>query len=301
MASSQSTRQLPSHGFSTTEARRLVMAHPHRHNDVELNFVEAGEVTYLLGGDTVIFAADNLYVFWAAMPHQIVHVTPATRHLVLTVPLPDFLRLNLPAGVVRRLLNGHAIVDMDRDNRTLNRLQFQRWHRYLSTGTDACARITLLEVEACLRRLALTHDAETGRLPASTPRGGLDHVRTMVTYISDHYREPLTVDALAGAAGLHPNYAMQLFRKHAGMTLVDYLTHYRIAHAQRLLLTTDDTVLDIALACGFNSLSRFYAAFKTICGQSPAAYRQSVIRRDDLAEQQLVNLLLTLHREMPDG
>ena len=48
----------------------------------------------------------------------------------------------------------------------------------------------------------------------------------------------------------------------------------RISHAQRLLVTTDDTILDIALAAGFQSLSRFNEAFKSICGCPPRDYRK---------------------------
>lgn len=305
MSQSSHPSRLPSHGFRSLEVPRLIMDRPHRHNDVELNFVEAGTLAYLLGGETVLFEADNLYVFWAAMPHQIIHAAPETAHRVLTIPLPDFLRLNLPAPMVRALLNGRALVDVEQHGAALNRLQFQRWHDYLSRNSHDCARIVLLEVEACLRRLAMAHAANPAPVaarvaPSTGNTGGLQHVQTMVAFISDHYRDALTVDDIAQAAGVHPNYAMQLFRKHVDMTLVEYLTQYRIAHAQRRLLTTDAPVIDVALACGFNSLSRFYAAFRTICGQSPLAYRQSVTQHGDLAEQQLVSLLMTLHRDAPD-
>ena len=77
---------------------------------------------------------------------------------------------------------------------------------------------------------------------------------------------------------LHPNYAMQLFRKCTGRTIVAYLTQYRVAHAQQLLLTTDQSISDVALASGFSSLSRFYAAFREICNDSPKHYRQSLPR-----------------------
>ncbi|CAA9276906.1 MAG: hypothetical protein AVDCRST_MAG93-2941, partial [uncultured Chloroflexia bacterium] len=48
------------------------------------------------------------------------------------------------------------------------------------------------------------------------------------------------------------------------------------AHAQRLLVTGDASVLDIAFDSGFESTSRFYAAFKQACGCSPGAYRAAL-------------------------
>jgi AraC-like DNA-binding protein len=60
------------------------------------------------------------------------------------------------------------------------------------------------------------------------------------------------------------------------MSLLDYVIQYRIAQAQRLLLTTDDNILDIAMQTGFGSSSNFYVTFKKLCGQSPGAYRQAL-------------------------
>ncbi|MEZ4610164.1 MAG: hypothetical protein R2838_07930 [Caldilineaceae bacterium] len=70
---SHASAQLPSHGFRSLDLR-LIMERPHRHNDVELNFVEAG-AHHLLGGDGGVPGGQS-YVFWAAMPHQIIHATP---------------------------------------------------------------------------------------------------------------------------------------------------------------------------------------------------------------------------------
>lgn len=78
-----------------------------------------------------------------------------------------------------------------------------------------------------------------------------------------------------GANGLHPNYAMGLFREAFGTTMSNFILQHRISHAQRLLVTTDDAVIDIAFASGFQSLSRFNEAFKKACGSSPRDYRNA--------------------------
>jgi AraC family transcriptional regulator, melibiose operon regulatory protein len=75
---------------------------------------------------------------------------------------------------------------------------------------------------------------------------------------------------------IHPTYAMHLFRETFGVSIIDYLTQHRIAHAQQLLATSDKSVMEIALESGFNSVSRFYTAFNAICGKSPRAYRESL-------------------------
>jgi AraC-like DNA-binding protein len=72
---------------------------------------------------------------------------------------------------------------------------------------------------------------------------------------------------------LHPHYAMTLFRRHTGLTLHQYITLQRVAHAQRLLATTRQPILDIGLESGFSSVSRFYKSFKAETGSSPRRFR----------------------------
>ncbi|MEO6907096.1 MAG: helix-turn-helix domain-containing protein, partial [Abditibacteriaceae bacterium] len=58
------------------------------------------------------------------------------------------------------------------------------------------------------------------------------------------------------------------------VTLNMYLTRQRVAHAQRLLAMTALPILDVAAESGFNSISRFYEAFKTESGCTPRAFRK---------------------------
>ena len=102
-------------------------------------------------------------------------------------------------------------------------------------------------------------------------------VEAMIGFITEHYREQLQLGQIAQAVGLHPGYATELFRKTFGITIMDYLAQYRVAHAQRLLATTDRTVLDIAMEAGFTSASRFYVTFQKSTGKSPRAYRFSLL------------------------
>ena len=104
----------------------------------------------------------------------------------------------------------------------------------------------------------------------------LGKVEHMAAYIAQHYREDLRIERIADEVNLHPNYAMTLFRQHVGMSLVTYLTRQRLWQAQRLLATTDKSILEVATASGFGSLSRFYEAFAQGCKTTPRAYRAAL-------------------------
>ena len=125
-----------------------------------------------------------------------------------------------------------------------------------------------------LRGPELSETARARRGRTGGLQGGvLNKVEQMACLIARRYTEKLTVEEIGRQVGLHPNYAMGLFKKTFGTTLIDYLTHHRVSHAQRLLATTDEKIVEIAFGSGFNSISRFNEAFRRECGCTPRAYR----------------------------
>src|SRR5947207_12100159 len=87
------------------------------------------------------------------------------------------------------------------------------------------------------------------------------------------YSEPLTVDDLAGAAGLSAAYFSREFRRAFGETPHRYLLTRRLERAAALLRNTDRSVAEICFGVGLRSLGSFTTSFGRAYGVSPAAYR----------------------------
>lgn len=107
-----------------------------------------------------------------------------------------------------------------------------------------------------------------------TATHSVNKVDDIAAFVARNYTQSLTVDDIGRAVGLHPDYAMGVFKKSFGMTLIDYLTKLRIFHAQHLLITSDSKILGISLSSGFPSISRFNAAFRAETGLTPSNYRK---------------------------
>ncbi len=249
------------------------MTTPHRHNEIELNFVEQGAMHYWLGEGSIELPRGKLVVFWATIPHQLIYVAPETRFYWVTIPLNWFLRWQHPHTLTDAVLNGAWLFDRASDDDLLDIALLRRWQADFASGQSDQQAVMLMELEARLARLALSLEAVTVR---TTHHATNSHAGAMARWIAEHYQDTIAVEDIADAVGLHPNYAMRIFRQAFGRSIGDVLTQHRLAQAQRLLVTTDASVLDIALAVGFGSLSRFYAVFKARCGQSPTAYRQKM-------------------------
>ena len=59
-----------------------------------------------------------------------------------------------------------------------------------------------------------------------------------------------------------------------GTSFVDYLNDYRLSMASRMLVSSDDKIIDIAAHCGYDNLSYFNRIFKKKYGITPSAYRR---------------------------
>ncbi len=267
------------YGLTCVHWRPSPMRRPDHHNEVELNFLESGSVTYLLGGKKTVVEAGRLGVFWAAIPHQIIDFGDRTAYYVATIPLQCFLQWRLPEKFVQPLMQGRLVSEPTAERADSDAQLFAHWEEDLLAKSPEVERPVLLEMQARLIRLALKIPAspkaraKRDRLSTLTD-SGLNKVEQMACFIAQNYTEKLSVQQIGEFVQLHPNYAMNLFQKTFGTTLINYLTQHRVSHAQRLLATTDHTVTEVAFQSGFLSISRFNDAFRRACGCSPREYRK---------------------------
>ncbi len=260
-------------GFDTWIGHPPPMERPHRHNEIELNFLWQGEAWYLTGGRLLSLPLRRLVVFWGAVPHHIVKLDRDCRLSWVTVPLSWVLRWDLPKTFVERLLHGEWIVD--RDDQALDEALLPRWHHDRERRKNAWKKLAVLEAEARLSRLALARETDDVPFAGAGPEGAILLVEKVARYIAEHFDMPLRTSELAKTLHRHPNYLMQVFKERCGVSIGEYLVHLRISNAQRLLATTDRKISDIAQDSGFATLSRFYEAFAQTAGMPPGAYRSA--------------------------
>jgi AraC-like DNA-binding protein/ligand-binding sensor protein len=97
-------------------------------------------------------------------------------------------------------------------------------------------------------------------------------------YIRDNLSERLTLEDVARHAGLSPHHFCKVFRRAAGINLIDYINRSRIESARQLLLRDDARVSEIAFEVGYQSLSQFNRTFRSVTGESPSGYRKRLLK-----------------------
>lgn len=250
---------IPTMGFQVWRMRpNEGMSVPHTHPDIEVNYLLAGSFAYLHGGTVVRVEAGCFTVLWGGVPHQTVAPGITTEGIWMTLPLGWALQWHLPNALSERLLTGEIIAGPPDP---ADRILLERWLEDAASPDAARQRALQLEMEARFIRLALGTPPRPRSAGRVAGESGTGQIAQITRFIAQHYREPLTVGRIAAAVGLHPKYLMRVFRKQCGASVWEYLTRLRVAHAQRLLITTNLKVLDVAMESGFGSVAPFYAAF----------------------------------------
>jgi len=98
-------------------------------------------------------------------------------------------------------------------------------------------------------------------------------VRRAWRFLRAQIAEPLTVAAVASAAGVSEGHLARRFKAETGRTVLAAITELRLARARELLRTTDAGILPIALECGFPSVEHFHRVFKRRHGTTPRRWR----------------------------
>lgn len=100
----------------------------------------------------------------------------------------------------------------------------------------------------------------------------IEHLKNVIATIEEHYDECITLDDLARAAGMNSKYFCRYFREMTHRTPIDYLNYYRIEQACFKLATSNNSVAEIGMSCGFNDESYFIKTFKKYKGVTPKKY-----------------------------
>lgn len=105
------------------------------------------------------------------------------------------------------------------------------------------------------------------------------NVKIVVDYIHEHYQNPITIAELANLLHFSEPYFMRYFKKHTGVTSVDYINDFRMNKAIELLINTDDSVMEIAIQVGMHNISYFNRIFKKKYEMTPREYRKKYQKR----------------------
>lgn len=143
----------------------------------------------------------------------------------------------------------------------------------LTRTADGYDNPAALRKQAALLELLalLTENQQRSHMPDNAAAA----VECAISYVRDHYTEPLTVEQLASIARVGRWQFSELFRRLTGKRPLDYINTIRLNRAKELLLLTDDPLREIAQSVGFRDEYYFNRKFSRMFGCAPKSFARS--------------------------
>ncbi|PUZ30082.1 AraC-type DNA-binding protein [Chitinophaga costaii] len=276
-----------SHSFQQSvivkkEHQPFFYTHLHRHDEIQLTWIQEGEGTLVVGNTMEPFTADDIFFLGANIPHVLRHdpsyyVPESTKKIrattiffnpkgklaaVLELPEMEPVKVLLQKFkegfkvpiVCQRTLAKHI-------TQVINSQNFERLFTFFG----------LMFYLASLKNLHpfSTHSAEM--LTVREAEGV--KIGKIYNYILQHFATDIKLDDITGIAHMTPQAFCRYFKKHTGHTFISFLHEVRIHEAcKRLTGGSYESIGSIAYTCGFNNITHFNRIFKKLKGCNPKEY-----------------------------
>jgi AraC-like DNA-binding protein len=268
---------------------------PHRHEFFQIEANVCGEAHHVIAGKRCRYPARSLLFILPYRVHYATHEMSNPAYYVINFAT-NFLRhdfdlspLDMEEASIAEypeltpfLYEGHIDFvfnekEFDHIIGLLQRLTALNRNRKL--GTLERIRGALLElIGFTVERYADELQALAGSRVYMQGRN--EALRRVLKFIDEQLQRDISLNEVAEAAFLSPNYLSQLLKKQTGMAFVEWLTVRRMERAQHLLSHTSDRIFEVANAVGFTDEAYFTRRFRQRFGQSPSEYRKSMRQPD---------------------
>jgi len=148
--------------------------------------------------------------------------------------------------------------------------RFQSLHEELNQkpfGYREMARSLLIQTLIDIARLTITR---SNLFPTHAP----PLLMEVFDFIEHHYKTTISLADLAKVTNLSPSYISASIRKLTGRTVLEWIRERRMVEARRLLLETDDDIVQIAELLGYQDVTYFIRQFRQFHRETPQVWRQ---------------------------
>lgn len=255
--------------------------HLHRHEEIQLTWVQKGEGTLVVDNNMHIFGANEIFWLSANQPHLFKsgpsYFLPKSKKTINALTI--FFN---PAGALVPLFDLPEMKNLRKFIvQQTSGFQVPQQH----VGEIANLMVKVLNSKGADKMIHFIEILRNlfgyGKLPPlssfTQPQQYSEHegmrIASIYNFIMQHYDKPVALEDVAKQAHMTPQAFCRYFKKHTRHTFVSFLNEVRINEACKQL--TDgayDSISTIAYRCGFNSITNFNRVFKSVTALSPSEY-----------------------------
>ena len=110
------------------------------------------------------------------------------------------------------------------------------------------------------------------------PTLGNKRIDKIISFINNNYTRNLKLNEIAGMASMNSSAFCRYFKENTGKTLLQYVMEMRVGYACKLLALGEMDISQIAVECGFDSITHFNRTFKQLVNLTPTQYRSNIMK-----------------------
>lgn len=249
------------------------------HWHIALEIIMPIENTYTVQIDNkqVIVQEGDIMLIGPGELHSLI-APPTGKRLILQVDISLLCTLNKMDSLLH-LLHPYKLISYADNMNLVTQLsnylkEIEKEYTMVEPFVESSIYSLLLSFFVTIGRASLTGEAKFPDATLGKQYEYIEKFMDICKYINAHCTENITVDDLAVKAGFSKFHFSRLFKQFTGLSCYDYLTTQRISYAERLLLTPNISITEVAMQSGFNSLSTFNRIFKTTKKCTPSEYKR---------------------------
>lgn len=255
----------------------------HSHHELELSCVRSGHGVYQVGDRRYDVEPGDVFLLNNTEPHGL--ILPDSGHLDHLVIhfRPSFIWNSLSNDIDYNFLlifferSEHFSHRLDRQNPATASIGEWIWDigREFEEQRICYELIIKIKLQTIFAEIIRHYDyIDIKKAVKPLPESDITQLNEVLGYIDNHLDSELRLARLAEIAHVSPAYFSTLFKRFNGQSPVEYIVYKRVQRAIEYIRTTNRSLTEISLSCGFNNSTNFYKAFRKVTGHTPAYYRQ---------------------------
>ena len=280
---------------SQTGKKGDIMAPAHWHYYVELIYLVEGEVTVSLNGrlfkvrehELIVINAREVHAIWGQAETKYIcikfdpEILYTSSHSILET------RYVLPFTTVNSQRR-HVFTKLDMGDMDMYALVCEIQNEFESRqyGFELAVKTNICRIFLWILRLWKSDGDDVGR-NIELKEKDVVRLDKAITILDRQYMHEITAEEVAAQCNMSYSYFSRFFKMAVGRSFTKYLNEIRLSEAEKLLITTDKSVTEVAMETGFSSISYFISQFRENRYLSPLQFRrklrESALIQDDTA------------------
>ena len=259
--------------FLQNAVAQSVSCKAHIHRAVELLYIKNGNYNVILDGAEYFISEGDLILFCSDCMH---HVTAGecekNDYYVIKIPPSFFLEASGEdegSRYVMQFMVSHRDAKFlwrksELESSPILEILNSLIYEYETKGYayKFAIRLKIMELLLAVMR-------ERNVDPDLLQSGASHMIYDAITYVRSNFAQDINEKELAEEMGLSYSYFSRSFKRVMGMSFKKYLNMIRVNRAEQMLITGDHSVSEVAIECGYNSISYFISVYRSLKGTTP--------------------------------